>query len=251
MATDTAATSGLPHSSNNAPIIAHNDANTTQHQGGNVDRNENHQLIRGVNIGGWLVLERYITPYQFAVTECHLDGDFCWYAGQLSAPSFVNDENSDDNKNNNNNVLGYQQCTPEYLAPSSCPPVVIHNEFGRLDYPNDERTLALAFLQNERINNVTQRRDIAEQWFNVHFDNFLAQSDLLALQQAGVTHVRVPLPHWILHKHQEMDTDEPWWIVGDRWKYFVRLCRWVREMKTIQVWPDVHTAPGSQNGFGT
>lgn len=37
------------------------------------------QSIRGVNIGGWLVLERYITPSVFAITKCHLDGNPCWY----------------------------------------------------------------------------------------------------------------------------------------------------------------------------
>jgi hypothetical protein len=33
------------------------------------DNNHNHDKnwVRGVNVGGWLVMERYITPYQFAV----------------------------------------------------------------------------------------------------------------------------------------------------------------------------------------
>ena len=43
--------------------------------------------IRGVNLGGWLVIERYIVPYQFAITNCHVQGNLCWYPGQLSAPS--------------------------------------------------------------------------------------------------------------------------------------------------------------------
>lgn len=33
-----------------------------------------------------------------------------------------------------------------------------------------------------------------------------------------------------------------------QWLYFVRFVGWCREYG-IQVWPDIHTAPGSQNGF--
>lgn len=42
--------------------------------------------IRGVNIGGWLLMERFITPYMFALNSCHLNGEFCFYPGQISAP---------------------------------------------------------------------------------------------------------------------------------------------------------------------
>ena len=42
--------------------------------------------IRGVNIGGWLLMERFITPYLFALNSCHIEGELCWYPGQLSAP---------------------------------------------------------------------------------------------------------------------------------------------------------------------
>ena len=40
--------------------------------------------------------------------------------------------------------------------------------------------------------------------------------------------------------------DEPW--IDGGWGYFVRLLKWCRE-ENIQVWPDIHTAPGSQNGL--
>ena len=45
----------------------------------------------------------------------------------------------------------------------------------------------------------------------------------------------------------DVQDDEPW-IDGDRWQYFLKLCEWCRDLN-LQVWPDIHTAPGSQNGF--
>ena len=199
--------------------------------------------IRGVNLGGWLVLERYITPYQFAVTDCHVRGDFCWYPGQLSAPS-PHDPT-------------YKLCDLK-----KCSVVRVTNAFGNADYPVGEKTLAEAFLNNSNSNATTAgsssadaalvvaSKDIAEQWFNYHFENFIQMADLMALKKVGVTHLRVPIPHWIMGGD---DVVEPWepWIVGKRWESFVRVCKWARQLGGLEVWPDVHTAPGSQNGFGT
>jgi glucan 1,3-beta-glucosidase len=182
--------------------------------------NEPH-FIRGVNIGGWLVLERYITPYTFAVTDCHQQGDFCWYPGQIDAPS-------DDAPN-------YKICNID-----ECNAVLSENVFNTSDYPMDEWNLALAFEENP---------DIGAQWLNSHFEHFLKREDLMQLKKAGITHVRVPLPHWILGDIDRTNTimKEPW-IAADRWKYFVRMCGWARKIG-LEVWPNIHTAPGSQNGF--
>ena len=173
------------------------------------------QWIRGVNLGGWLLLERYITPYQFAITSCHLKGEFCWYPGQVDAPP----EDSHD----------YQLC--DLYA---CQPHLIENVDGITDYPIDEYTLSSSFNDKKT----------AANWLNYHFEHFLKRKDLVALKAAGATHVRVPIPHWILEEQRE---DEPW-VAGDRWKYFVRMAKWCREIG-LEVWPDLHTAPGNQNGF--
>lgn len=171
--------------------------------------------IRGVNLGGWLLLERYITPYHFAITSCHLNGDFCFYPGALSAPSISSND--------------YKECNHQH-----CTPVISQNLFDTEDYPVDEWHLASAF----------EDPHIAEQWLNFHFDNFIKKEDLHHLKEAGITHVRVPLPHWILG---DIQPGEPW-IAGDRWKYFRRMVGWAREIG-LEVWPNLHTAPGSQNGF--
>jgi glucan 1,3-beta-glucosidase len=195
---------------------------------------DNNKFIRGVNLGGWLVLERYIVPYQFSITDCHVRGDFCWFPGQASAPP--------------PNHPGYKLCDR-----ALCHPILIENAYGRLDYPVDEKTLANAFLNAANTTpdattttTISRQRDIAEQWFNFHFDNFITLEDLQKIKKAGITHVRMPLPHWILGDVEEGES----WIVGKRWEVFLRLCRWARELE-LQVWPDIHTAPGSQNGFGT
>jgi len=158
-------------------------------------------------------MERFIVPYQFAVTDCHIRGDLCWYPGQVSAPVDA--------------PLCDETCAP-FLRPT----VVSEDS---VDYPLDEYTLAAAFGDN---------KEAAASWFNSHFDNFVSKDEIQELKDAGLTHLRVPLPHWILGDVR----DDEVWIVGDRWKYFVRFCKWCREIG-LEVWPDIHTAPGSQNGF--
>ena len=175
--------------------------------------------IRGVNLGGWLVLERYITPYMFSITDCHIQGKLCWFPGQLSAPTTRH------GKQDESLLCDITRCQPHR----------IENVFGEVDYPMDEWTLAEAF----------NNKSLAAQWLNHHFDTFVTRDDLQALIQAGVTHVRVPLPHFLLGNNI---LAEEAWVAADRYRYLLRLLQWCRELG-LQVWPDMHTAPGSQNGF--
>jgi glucan 1,3-beta-glucosidase len=168
--------------------------------------------IRGVNIGGWLVLERYISPYFFALTNCHVQGDFRFYPGQIDAPPITSPLYK---------PMNTTECKP--LQPS---------------YPVDMYTLLQAFGANEVI---------AKQWLNVHYENFVTKQDMIQLKEAGVLHVRVPIPHWILESTETVQ-EEPWVAHDGAWLHFKKLVGWCRELG-IKVWPDVHTAPGSQNGF--
>jgi glucan 1,3-beta-glucosidase len=170
--------------------------------------------IRGVNIGGWLLMERFITPYSFAITSCHLKGEFCWYPGQIDAPSIHHPDH-------------------QYCDLFHCKPHLIESAAGGMDYPTDEYTLAASF----------DDKDIARRYLQYHWDNFVTLEDIKELKAAGVTHLRVPLSHWIMG---DIKNDEPW--VDGGWFYFVRFVNWCRDLG-IEVWPDVHTAPGSQNGF--
>jgi glucan 1,3-beta-glucosidase len=162
--------------------------------------------IRGVNIGGWLLLERFITPYMFALTSCHLQGDFCWYPGQLSAPPL------DSKKHKYCNLF---ECE------------------GLKELPVDEYTLTDAF----------PNKALARAHLTHHWEHFVTKEDVKTLKETGVTHARVSMPHWILG---DIGEDEPY--VDGQWLYFVRFVGWCREFG-IEVWPDIHTAPGSQNGF--
>jgi glucan 1,3-beta-glucosidase len=173
------------------------------------DNDQKQPWIRGVNIGGWLVLERFITPYFFALTDCHLRGDFHFYPNQIDAPPASSPI--------------YKLMDEEAL--SKCKPVQ--------PYPVEEYTLTSAFSDKE----------IAKAYMTVHWDNFVKRDDIRKLKETGVTHIRVPLGHWIMGDIRE---GEPW--VDGGWKYFKRLVDWCRE-DGIEVWPDIHTAPGSQNGF--
>lgn len=179
------------------------------------DKKDGPNWIRGVNLGGWLVMERYIVPYQFAITTCHVQGDFCWYPGALSAPPLLHKD--------------YKLCDL-----TRCHPYRNLTIFNGTDYPIDEWNLAKAF----------DNQTLATKWFDYHFNNFIRKEDLVRMKKAGLTHLRVPLPHWIRGDIRE---NEPW-IAGNRWKVFVRLCQWCRNIG-LEVWPNLHTAPGSQNGF--
>lgn len=193
---------------------------TAESRRSRVHANEDpYMYTRGVNIGGWLVLERFITPYMFAITSCHLEGNFCSYPGQIDVPVPVPPENN----------LHVEPCNLYHCTPHRFPSVA-----GKIDYPVDEYRLMESF----------ENKEIARRYLDQHYDNFVTQQDITKLKQAGVTHVRVPLPFWILG---DITTDEPY-VQANAWKYFARLVHWCRKAN-IKVWPDLHTAPGSQNGF--
>mmetsp|Transcript_20883 Transcript_20883/g.29798 ORF Transcript_20883/g.29798 Transcript_20883/m.29798 type:complete len:582 (-) Transcript_20883:868-2613(-) len=164
------------------------------------------QWIRGVNLGGWLLLERFITPYLFAISDCDLRGDFRFFPGQLGAP--VAESLALDKSN-----------------VTLCKPV--------LPYPVDEYTLAAAFPS----------KPLARAYLERHWESFVTLQDLQNIKESGLDYVRVPLPHWIFGDIQE---GEPW--VDGQWVHFVRVASWCRNLG-LQIWPDIHSAPGSQNGF--
>lgn len=158
-------------------------------------------------------MERFITPYMFALTDCHVRGEFCWFPGQISAPSTTGLEHFP--------YCDMYQCT------------FLLNEQTDDFVAVDEYTLAKQFPS----------KALGREYLSYHWDNFVKKLDVQTLAKAGVTHVRVPMPHWIMGDIRE---GEPW--IDGQWLYFVRFVGWCREYG-IQVWTDIHTAPGSQNGF--
>ena len=198
------------------------------------------EWIRGVNVGGWLLAERFITPYLFAINSCHLNGDLCWYPGQVGMP-----ENA---KICNTTVTG-GTCEPHKPVKVKDGNADYHPRNARsyMDYPIDEYTLGQAF------NSSGVSPDVGLKYMERHWDTFVTYQDLVNLKDAGVTHLRVPLSYWI---RGDITADEPWiganpGATGDagEWKYFVRFAKWCKEIGGLHIWADLHGAPGSENGF--
>ena len=136
-----------------------------------------------------------------------------------------------------------------YCDQFQCQPHLIEAADGRQDYPTDEWTLLSSFASKET----------AREYMTIHWDNFITKDDIKTLANVGVTHIRVPVPHYMfptttsddeggvdVNNDDEEEEPEPW--LDGQWLYFLRLCNWAREYD-IEVWLDLHTAPGSQNGF--
>lgn len=125
--------------------------------------------IRGVNIGGWLVLEPWITPSLFERHHPHA-------------------------------VDEYTFC--QYLGKEAC--------------------------KNE---------------LDEHWRTFLAKEDLQTLYDSGINTIRIPVGYWILG---DIHDDEPW-VEGSK-EYLDQAIGWAEEIG-LGVLIDLHTGPGSQNGF--
>ncbi|KAJ6528562.1 glycoside hydrolase superfamily [Mycena capillaripes] len=87
-----------------------------------------------------------------------------------------------------------------------------------------------------------------------HYDTFITEPDIAEIAGAGLNWVRVPIPFWAISTWSDVGTDatgatvaEPF-LEGVCWKYIVRLLGWARKYG-IRVNLDLHTAPGSQNGY--
>lgn len=76
-------------------------------------------------------------------------------------------------------------------------------------------------------------KKFARAYLELPCDNFVAERDLELIKQSGVS-----LSHWILGY---VFPEEPY--VDRGCPYFVRMAKWAEEIG-LEVWPDVHTAPG-------
>ncbi|KAJ2781825.1 hypothetical protein H4R18_002634 [Coemansia javaensis] len=74
-----------------------------------------------------------------------------------------------------------------------------------------------------------------------HWDTWVTEPEIQRLAGAGLTHLRVPIGHW-----EFVESGEG--FVGGGLPYFKRLVYWAYKYG-LKVILDMHTAPGSQNGF--
>ncbi|KAJ1930078.1 hypothetical protein IWQ60_000621 [Tieghemiomyces parasiticus] len=138
-----------------------------------IDVWNNHQKIRGVNLGGWLVLEKWITPSVFRQFEGTPNADkvkdewsFCEVLGQVEA-----------------------------------------------------------------------RRQLEQHW-----GSWVTEDTVRTLRGYGLNLLRIPLGHWAV----DPVSSEPY--VTGALDHVWRVVEWARKYQ-MKVMLDVHTAPGSQNGF--
>ena len=175
----------------------------------------NTTIIKGVTIAGWLVLERYITPYLFALTTCDITGNFHSYPNQITTPktkyhTFPSSFQYDPVKNNT--IWDTMECKP-------------------IPYPTNEISLISKF----------ENKNIAREYIRRHWISFVRKEDILDLKDSGISHVRVPLGHWILNGILQEERDM---YIDGEWQYFLEFCRWCREIG-MKVWPFIGTIPGS------
>lgn len=153
---------------------------------GVVKRLEDGEKIRGVNLGGWLVLEPWITPSIFQT--------FNEQQPYYNGTNVVVDE------------WTYWQYGPTAVGLS-------HTEF-----------------------------------IKSHWTSWVTKDHLHILKKAGITHLRIPIGYWYF----EILDDEPFKSGGDVFDFGLEqlkvLCGWAQEIK-LKLLFDLHTAPGSQNGF--
>ncbi|KAF5373029.1 hypothetical protein D9758_001649 [Tetrapyrgos nigripes] len=121
--------------------------------------------------------------------------------------------------------------TPEpFIVPSLFEPYV------NLPTPAiDEWTLSEAMKADTAHGGINQLED--------HYKTFITEEDFAEIAGAGLNYVRIALPYWAI----ETRGDEPF-LEGVAWKYFLKAIQWARKYG-IRINLDLHTLPGSQNGW--
>ncbi|KAL5512513.1 hypothetical protein ACEPAG_3166 [Sanghuangporus baumii] len=76
-----------------------------------------------------------------------------------------------------------------------------------------------------------------------HYNTFITEEDIAQIAGAGLNWVRLPIPFWAIDEWGA----EPF-LARTCWKYILRVFRWCRKYG-LRIKIDLHTAPGSQNGY--
>ncbi|KAI1792509.1 glycoside hydrolase [Ganoderma leucocontextum] len=139
--------------------------------------------IRGVNLGGWLVLEPFIVPALFEK---------------------------------------YQNVPPSEALPGGD----VH----------DEWSLSVAML-----NDTSEGGGLGQ--LENHYKTFITEQDFAQIAGAGLNWIRLPVPYWAV----ETWPGEPF-LARKAWDYVLLALKWARKYG-LRVFLELHTVPGSQNGY--
>ncbi|KAF8058540.1 glycoside hydrolase family 5 protein [Lyophyllum atratum] len=104
-------------------------------------------------------------------------------------------------------------------------------------YPGavDEWTLSTLMRADTASGGINQLED--------HYKTFITEEDIAEIAGAGLNWIRLPVPYWAI----ETWPGEPF-LAQTSWKYILRLLGWCRKYG-LRVKLDLHTIPGSQNGY--
>lgn len=76
-----------------------------------------------------------------------------------------------------------------------------------------------------------------------HYETFITERDFAEIAAAGLNWIRLPIAHWAISKLPE----EPY-LERVSWTYVLKAIKWARKYG-LRINLDLHTAPGSQNGW--
>ncbi|KAF3028988.1 hypothetical protein E8E15_010004 [Penicillium rubens] len=76
-----------------------------------------------------------------------------------------------------------------------------------------------------------------------HYAEFISESDIEEIKEAGLDHVRIPYSYWAVTTY---DGDP--YVPKIAWRYLLRAIEWCRK-HGLRVKLDLHGLPGSQNGW--
>ena len=114
-------------------------------------------------------------------------------------------------------------------------PFIVPSLFQKYNGSVDEWTLSTLMAQDKAGGGLSQLED--------HYNTFITEQDIAEIAGAGLNWVRVPIPFWAIEKWDF----EPF-LEKVCWPYILRVLQWARKYG-LRVNLDLHTIPGSQNGY--
>lgn len=76
-----------------------------------------------------------------------------------------------------------------------------------------------------------------------HYAEFITESDIKEITEAGLDHVRIPYSYWAVTTYE----NDPY-VPKIAWRYLLRAIEWCRKYG-LRIKLDLHGLPGSQNGW--
>jgi glucan 1,3-beta-glucosidase len=114
-------------------------------------------------------------------------------------------------------------------------PFITPSFFEKYPTAVDEWTLSEAMAADTSSGGLSQLED--------HYNTFVTEQDIAEIAGAGLNWIRLPIPYWAI----ETWPGEPF-LAKTSWKYILRVLGWARKYG-LRVNLDLHTVPGSQNGY--